>query len=395
VLVAQARVLRNDALILDGALEAAAADGWPGLALMAVARRVGLSQRPVATRFADRSELACTVWRERAAPALLAALDQALSSAGLLQGKPSAPRFQESMESLARPDSNLRAAAELLVMSNFDLTLAQEVGAGFGAQVQEWCAPQRGKVTRALAARRAYLLIVALGLVAVGRRPGADLIVLTGELDSLLAALQAAATPGSLPSAHLQHVEDDVPFGTGDPIQDALLTSVLRLVGTSGYEGASTARIARDAGFAEANIFLRYKSKLELFIDASVRHQALGFPANAQFQQGLEELYGAGVTEAVMLREILRPEFAHQRSVTVEELRVSWHDAGLLVKQEETFAAFVTQQSEANPEWTAVTSQARVHMGLATGFGVMLLGIVAPDAGSLPFDVVTIPLLDE
>jgi hypothetical protein len=34
-------------------------------------------------------------------------------------------------------------------------------------------------------------------------------------------------------------------------------------------------------------------------------------------------------------------------------------------------------------------------MGLATGFGVMLLGIVAPDAGSLPFDVVTIPLLDE
>jgi len=117
--------------------------------------------------------------------------------------------------------------------------------------------------------------------------------------------------------------------------------------------------------------------------------------ANAQFQQGLEEQYGAGVTEAVMVREILRPEFAHQRSVSVEELRVSWHDAELLVKQEETFAAFVTQQSEANPEWTAVTSQARVHMGLATGFGVMLLGIVAPDAGSLPYDVVTIPLLGE
>jgi AcrR family transcriptional regulator len=205
----------------------------------------------------------------------------------------------------------------------------------------------------------------------------------------------ASGRARTLPSAHLQHVEDDVPFGTGDPIQDALLTSVLRLVGTSGYEGASTARIARDAGFAEANIFLRYKSKLELFVDASVRHQALGFPANAQFQQGLEEQYGAGVTEAVMLREILRPEFAHQRSVTVEELRVSWHDAGLLGRQEETFASFVAQQGEANPDWTVVTSQARVHMGLATGFGVMLLGIVAPEAGSLPFDVVTIPLLGQ
>ncbi len=96
-----------------------------------------------------------------------------------------------------------------------------------------------------------------------------------------------------------------------------------------------------------------------------------------------------------MLCEILRQEFALQRSVTVEELRVSWHDAELLVKQEETFAAFVTQQSEANPEWTAVTSQARVHVGLATGFGVMLLGILAPEAGSLPFDVVTVSLLGQ
>lgn len=393
--MAQARVLRNDALILDGALEAAAADGWPGLALIAVARRVGLSQRPVAARFVDRAELACTVWRERAAPALLAGLDQALTAAGLLKGKPSAHRFEEAMESLARPDANLRAASELLVLSNFDLTLAQEVESGFGAQVQEWCSPKRGRVTRAQAARRAYLLIVALGLVAVGRRPGADRIVLTDELDSLLAALQAAATPCTLPSAHLQHVEDDVPFGTGDPIHDALLTSVLRLVGTAGYEGASTARIARDAGVAEANIFLRYRSKLELFVDASVRHQEFGFLVNAQFQQGLEEQYGAGVTEAVMLREILRPEFAHQRRVNVEELRVSWHDAGLLGKQEETFASFVAQQSEANPDWTAATSQARVHMGLATGFGVILLGIVAPDAGSLPFDVVTIRLLGQ
>jgi AcrR family transcriptional regulator len=395
VLVQQARVLRNDALILDGALDAAAEDGWPGLALLAVARRVGLSQRPVATRFADRSELARTVWRERAGPALLATLEEALSAAGLLAGEPSAPSFRAAMEGLARPEARLRAAAELLVMSNFDPGLAREVESGFGAQLREWCSPRAGQVTRAQAARRAYLLIVALGLVAVGRRPGADRIALTDVLDSRFAALQSSATPRSLPSAHLQHVEDDVPFGTGDPIQDALLTSVLRLVGTAGYEGASTARIARDAGVAEANIFLRYKSKLDLFVDASVRHQELGFPANAQFQQALEEQYGPGVAEAVMIREILRPAFAHQRSVSVEELRVSWHDAGLLRRQEEAFAAFVSQLGEANHELMPAASQARVHMGLATGFGVMLLGIVAPEAGSLPYDVVTIPLLGE
>ncbi len=392
--VAQARVLRNDALILDAALDAASQDGWPGLALTAVARRTGLSLRPVANRFADRSELAAAVWRERAAPVLLTALEHALSTAGLIPGEASAAGFRTAMQHLARPDKALLAAIELLVMSGFDPILAAEVQQGVAAEVLGWCTPQRGRPTRAQAARRAYLLIVALGLVAVARRPGSEQVNLTEELDTLFMALQADASPQPLPKAYPQHLADDIPFNTGDPIHDALLTSVLRLVGTSGYDGATTARIARGAKVAEANIFLRHASKLDLFIDASARQHALGFPANAEFQQRLEEQHGAGITEAVMIREILRPEFSHQRAVYGEELRVSWHNDELLRKQEEQFQSFVEQQSAANPDWPSTLSAARVHVGLATGYGIGLLGILAPEAGSLPFDVVTIPLLD-
>ena len=63
-------------------------------------------------------------------------------------------------------------------------------------------------------------------------------------------------------------------------------------------------------------------------------------------------------------------------------------------KQEEQFHAFVDGQSAAHQDWPPTISAARVHVGLATGYGVSLLGILAPEAGSLPFDVVTIPLLD-
>ena len=94
-----------------------------------------------------------------------------------------------------------------------------------------------------------------------------------------------------------------------------------------------------------------------------------------------------------MLRELLRPEFSHQRAVYGEELRVSCHDEGLLRKQEEQFQAFVQQQVASNPNWPPTLSAARVHMGLAIGYGVGLLAILDPEAGSLPFDVVTIPLL--
>ncbi len=391
--MAQARVLRNDALILDAALDATAQDGWPGLALTAVARRAGLSQRPVTNRFADRSELAVATWRERSAPVLLAVLEQALSSAGLLPGEVSPARFQTAMQRLARPDTALQAALELLIMSSFDPTLAAEVQQGAASEVHVWCTPQRGKPTRALAARRAYLLIVAFGLIAVSRRPGSEQVDLSKEFDSLFRALQSDASPQPLPKAHLPHLADDIPFNSGDRIHDALLTSVLRLVGTSGYDSASTARIARDAKVAEANIFLRHASKLDLFIDASARHQAYGFPANAEFQLRMEEEHGPGVTEAVMIREILRPEFRYQRAVNVEELRVSWHNDELLRKQEEQFQSFVDQQSAANPDWPSTLSAARVHVGLATGYGVGLLSILEPEAGNLPFDVVTIPLL--
>ena len=145
--MAQSRVLRNDTLILDAALDATAQDGWPGLALTAVARRAGLSQRPVANRFVDRSELATAVWRERAAPVLLTALERALSTAGLIPGEASAAGFQAAMEHLARPDKALLAALELLIMSNFDPTLASEVEQGLTAEILGWCTPQRGKPT--------------------------------------------------------------------------------------------------------------------------------------------------------------------------------------------------------------------------------------------------------
>lgn len=191
----QARVLRNDARILDAGAAAAAEDGWAGLALSAVARRAGLSQRPVASRFVDRSALAASVWRERAAPALLESLQDALSSAGLLQAEASPHDFQASMQRLARPSDQLRAALELLIMASFDTGLADEVGRQAAAAATDWVTPRPGQTSRALAARRAYLLIVALGLVAVSRRPGAGSVVLAEQYERLLAALGSDASP--------------------------------------------------------------------------------------------------------------------------------------------------------------------------------------------------------
>ena len=73
---------------------------------------------------------------------------------------------------------------------------------------------------------------------------------------------------------------------------------------------------------------------------------------------------------------------------------MSWHNDALLHKQEEQFEAFVQQQSASNPNWSSTLAAARVHVALSTGFGIPLLSVLDPEVGSLPFDVVTVPLLD-
>ena len=76
--MSQARVLRNSERILTAGLDAAAEEGWAGLAPTVVARRAGLSQRAVQTRFPHRPDVGAAVWRERTAPALHQALTAAL-----------------------------------------------------------------------------------------------------------------------------------------------------------------------------------------------------------------------------------------------------------------------------------------------------------------------------
>ena len=388
----QARVVRNTARIVDAGIALAAEGGWSELSLNAVAQRAGLSMRAVQSRAEDREALATLLWTHAADGVLHAILQDAVTAAGLLGAPADAGAFVAALNRAAQADEGLLAATELLMMAQFIPGLGAAVGEGVGAEVAGWCRAGRQADSRTLAARRGFVVLLVLGLLAASRRPGSRDLDLADDLRRQLAALTATAEPQPLPDARPPFRRRVTEFGTGDPIHEALLAATLDQVGARGYEAATTRRIAEQAGVSETTIFLRHANKLSLFTEATSRQLAETYRRNAEWERALEEAYGEGIASAVTMRESMRPDIAAQRAIYLEQVRVSWHDADLLAQEAAIIDGFLEQMRAEHPEWAPAQTAARGHLAYATGLGIPLLPILDPRCWRLPFDVVTVPI---
>lgn len=389
----QARVIRNQQRILAAAITAADEDGWGGLNFANVAGRAGLSRRPLQDRFRDSSELAAAAWSGEAEPVLRRALEDLLTAAGQFDEPMARPALVDAFTVLAHPDATLRAACELLLVSQFDLVLRAAVRRGLGADVESWCTPEPRLVGRGDTGRRGYLLVQGLGLLIAGRRPGVDRVDLRHEVSVLADALEAHAKPVALPRKRAAHLDATTPFDTGDARLDALLQSVLDQVGEDGFERASVERIVAAAGSSQGALFGRYATKLDLFIDATRRQQAISLRLNHAYIAGIAERWGPGVADAVTLREFERPGRERVRAHMLEQIRIAWHEPELMAAQEAELQAFAREQFLVGVDRTRRQVPGYLHIGYALGLGSAGLAILYPGCWNLPYDVVTVPLL--
>lgn len=389
----QARVLRNQQRLIEAAIAAADEDGWSGLNFANVAARAGLSRRPLQDRFPDASHLAAAAWTSEAEPALVGAFTDLLTAGGQLDQPLSRTDLTAAFEVLAHPDATMRAACELLMVSQFDLVLRAAVRKGLGAQVEQWCQPEARSVSRADTGRRGYLLMQGLGLLIAGRRPGIEGMDLRHEVGVIADALEQPRKPVALPKGRARHLDETTPFDTGDPTLDALLQSVLDQVGSDGFERASVERIVAGAGTSQGALFGRYATKLDLFIDATRRQQAIALRINHAYISDIAKRYGAGVADAVTLREFQRPGRERARAHLLEQIRIAWHEPELAAVQEDELRAFAQEEFLVGVARTKRQAPAYLHIGYALGLGAPALTILYPGCWTLPYDVVTIPML--
>lgn len=388
----QARSLRNDAAILDAAAELADTAGWPALMLASVAEQADLSRQAVISRHRDRSDLAAAAWTQRLAPTL----DDLLAS--LVEATPSPEtgldpeQLQSALRPFYKPDQDLRAAAELLLVSRYDDLLGRAVDQTTGRQLRSALRPVPRKLTRAQAVRRAWLVSMALGLLLESRRSPIGGSAMREEIEQHCWAMTVQAGRRFLPQDAPEHLDLPVDFGTHDPLWEALLQAALDEVGTRGYEGATINIISLRAGCSSGAVFARYDSKLDLFIDASQRMLSQAGRLNQQFEAGLDAKYGIGIGLAVGMREHMVAHRRTTRSVGLEQHRLTWHNDKLQDSWAAAAADVVWHLYERDPEVCVEVVRARAQMWVTVPLGTALLADLCPDSWCLPWDVITVPL---
>ena len=197
--------VRTDETLLDAAVAVADTEGWGGLTPGHLAEVTGLSRPTVLKRHPDRAALGAAVWRARLAEplrsalgALVATCDRApVSSADLLA----------SLEPFLHPDQSMRAAAELLLVASYVPEVALAIDETLGVDLTAWCTPHRGRATRTSAARRTFVVAIALGFTIEARRHAGLELDMVEEVDRLAAALARPSAPTRLPAARAEHLD--------------------------------------------------------------------------------------------------------------------------------------------------------------------------------------------
>lgn len=373
------RTQRNDARIREAAARLAAVDGWTSLMFHHVAAEAGMSVRPVRERYPDRPSLAADLWRTQLADVLITHVDAVVEAADA----PSPDGLAIASIPFISPTRAMLAIAELLVVSSFVPTLRVAIADTF--EQAGWLTPE---MSRTQAARRAYVISLSLGSLILARNTGFTVPDLRRYYARLSDALSTEAAPQTLPDSNASHLDAPAQFGTGDPAWEALLTAAMDLIGEVGFDSATVQQIARRAGRTEGLLFSHYPSKRALFTDAALRSVTTGYAVNEAYQVDLRTHYSHGITEAITIREFMKPGRERIRAFYLEQLRVSWHDPEL-----SEAAKVVTDEFVESFVWSDDHSDDTLFTEQALGIGVLILAGIQPDSWALPFDVVTVPLL--
>lgn len=385
----QERSLRNDTRILTAAVEVLADEGYTGLSLTGVSRRAGLSIRPVRDRYPDRSALIAAIWADEVRAPLLASFREVVDAADQVDEKALLAGFR----SLTSPSVHPRAATEILIVAAHDPATSTLITADLGNELSGWLNP-RSRGGSAGAATRGYVIMVALGLILESWRADARKVILDAEVAALCRALRSPAKAQRLPTESADHLEGEPVWDTGEPAWDAVLRATLRQVGHRGYDGATVESIAAEAGYSQTVLFSRYPTKRDAFLDATHRMFAAATELNFAYQQRIAARYSPGIAEAVMLREYMKPGRELARTIGLEQYRLAWHDREMRSALEVEQADFRRHYRKAHPELNDTQFRARLHMEHAIGMGPVLLAQLDPTAWRLPYDVITVPLVD-
>ena len=378
------RTQRNADCVLDGAMKVLDEEGWTALTPRHVAHTAGVSRTTVLTRHPNRSAIGAAVWNHRIAQTLLTNWSTLIELVDAGKVLPSA--VAKAMEPFLFPDQRMRVAAELLFVCRYDASVEDAVKATVAEQLGKWTTPTKS-VTQVKAAQRAFLLGIAHGYLSESRRFDMTSVDLSLEFKALAKMISNPSEPAVLPTKNAAYLDEPLTFGTDDPMMETVLRSTLELMGERGFDEVTIENITDASGYTRSVIFNRYNTKLQLFFDATNRMVASAIAKNDEYQSSIASKDGMAIAEACLLREFMRPERHRMRTITFEQIRLSWHDESIL----EAFTNGLKEHQLAMREHYKNRTDDQIRgflvTELAAGHGIVTLCDLQPQMWKLPLDV--------
>ena len=415
-----AHAVRNDAALREAAIAVIADVGWDEFSLSKASGATGVAKSSVQKRYDGKAGLAAEAWERDLYPALTGALGRALRT-GLppaapdsqapepgapaptgaepasegASGGPSllepAAGFIDAMTAFARPAPGIRAAVELVLASLVDPALAGPVL----EPTRQWLRDHvTGTPDPVRAAQGTAILTWALGLAVFSTRPWTATMDLAPALAHAHRALAHPTAPVALPDAVAGHLYDS-PFNTDDPRIDLALDNALASIGTIGYHRTRLVDIATKTGVSEGFILIRFTTKLGLMRAVIDAGYAEGYQAFIDYQERIAAEHGPGIAEATAWRQYLDPRISDRQTLGMETDRLSLFNPAM---RDTTFPqdlAVLDQQLAATPDTDRHTATGRIHLDFATGHGLPTVGLLLPEAWTLPFNTITEPYLQQ
>jgi AcrR family transcriptional regulator len=381
----RARGAVNDAPVQEAACRVLVDDGWGSFTIARVAAVLGRSVRTVSARAGTPAELASQLVATTAGPQLV---DRCADVVGawqvgrhLGQAWPLCAALRRTAQWQSSDEARL--LAELVVVARF----VPEVDAAFVESIRAPIAamsrlPGGDGVVPMLAA-------LTVGLALSSRAERAGLLLEDGAFASYAQAVLGADEPRVLPEEPADHMDLE-PRLHPDPIMNALLNRMLRLVAERGYDGTRIKDVAADVGVSEGYVFSRFPTKASLLAAALAYHDEAGYALNEAYVRRLEVTYGRGVANAITMREALRPSRVVPATQVLELARLSWHDpdgARAAAQAADELRADLLRE----PGWAAYETEAEFHLEVAQFVGVLTMPLVVDDALAVPLDAVMAP----
>jgi AcrR family transcriptional regulator len=162
---------------------------------------------------------------------------------------------------------------------------------------------------------------------------------------------------------------------TPEEIRERLLDAAARTFELKGYEGATVAQIAKEAGVSSGAIYAHYSTKAELLVDALRAHRERA--TAALFPPGRRSNVAALLVALGVRLGTRDPEAT---ALLAEALLASRRDAELarvlttaLGEREQLMAALITRGQTADELTGDVSPEAAARFALMLGLGAMLV----------------------